>query len=230
MNENLIPKVQEKAHSSLAVFGGSFNPLHDGHMGIIQALSADAEIDRVLVIPNRISPFKDQAPLLPDPVRWQMLTAALTGLPKVCPCDLELMRPPPSYTCHTVQRLASLHPAARIELALGWDAFTEFSQWHQAAGILSLAGLIVFQREGAPPPPPDLAEWAACLPPPWNRQVRPGGSGGLETAGGRVVVRHLPTRLPPHSSRDILKTRSLAGVPPGAREVLERYWRNPDQG
>lgn len=210
----------------VAVFGGSFNPVHEGHVGIVRALAADPELAGVLVMPARRSPFKRGTDLLPDAVRWAMLRACLGGLRGVWLSDLELRRPAPSYTVDTLHTLSALLPEARLHWALGWDAFADFARWHRAAEVLSLAGLIVFDRAGeGPRPSTDAANWARLLPSPWREEARPDGPARLVAADGRLLVRHLPLTLPAVAAREILSERSLQGVPAGAREVLADYWR-----
>ena len=223
-----------KAQPRIAVFGGSFNPVHEGHLGIVRALIEDTAIQAVIVVPARRSPFKQDVPLLPNALRWNMLREALRGLQGVILSDIELTRPAPSYTIDTLRTLASQLPAARLELALGWDAFTEFAGWYRAAEMLSLAGLIVFDR--APPDPrvvtkhPPIGDWSKLLPPPWDAQTSVQDERNLALADGRVLVRYLPSALPAVAARDILSRHSLEGVPTGAREVLADYWGRANAG
>jgi len=217
---------QPKDRPVFAVFGGSFNPVHEGHVGIVRALAADAELSGTIVMPVRRSPFKRATAPLPDPVRWAMLQHALSGLHGVWLSDIELRRPPPSYTVDTLRTLSALLPAARLCFALGWDAFAEFAQWHRAAEILGIAGLIVFDRAGHERmAPADPAAWVQHLPPPWDAQARTMGHDRLVADGGRLLVRHLSLSLPAVAAREILSEHSLQGVPAGAREVLADYWR-----
>jgi nicotinate-nucleotide adenylyltransferase len=215
-----------QAHPTFAVFGGSFNPLHEGHVGIVRALAADAELRGVIVVPNRRSPFKRDVALLPDAVRWAMLRRALAGMPGVWLSDVELRRAPPSYTVDTLHALGAQLPAARLQLALGWDAFAEFARWHRAAEILARAELLVFDRAGAERAAPgDPAQWARLLPAPWHEGVRVRDATRLETPQGRVLLRHLALPLPAVAARDLLSERSLEGVPAAARGVLADYWQ-----
>jgi nicotinate (nicotinamide) nucleotide adenylyltransferase len=222
--------LQLKVQPTLAVFGGSFNPVHEGHLGIVRALACDAEVQAVIVVPARRSPFKHDAPPLPDGVRWELLRRALRGLPRVLLSDVELRRPAPSYTVDTLRTLASLLPGARLLFALGWDAFAEFAGWSRAAEVLALAGLIVFDRAGAGRSAAADAE--ACrtlLPPPWPGQAQARDTRTLVAPDGRVLLRHWPLALPQVAAREVLRTRTLEGVPPGAREALADYWaRTPE--
>ncbi len=211
----------------------------------MKALADDPEVDRVLVVPARRSPFKDAPPLLPDDVRWNMLRAGLAGLAgaggmggrrDVQLCDLEMRRPSPSYTFETLGILSSLYPLSRLQLALGWDAFLEFARWRRSSEILRLAGLILFDRVGMNPAGKDESEeeskaLAELLPPPWNAEAAwdadsaRDGPGHLRGREGQMLLRRVVLPLPQISGREILRSRSLEGVPPGAREVLEAHWR-----
>jgi nicotinate-nucleotide adenylyltransferase len=223
--------LQIEAPPTFAVFGGSFNPLHEGHVAIVRALAGDAELAGVIVVPARRSPFKGGAELLPAELRWSMLRHALGGMARVSLSDAELRRPAPSYTVETLRTLAAQLPAARLAFALGGDAFADFARWQGAAELLALAGLIVFDRAGegrAAPPGP--ADWARLLPPPWDARARPLGTDRLADEGGRVLLRHRPLALPAVAAREILGGQTLEGVPAGAREVLAAYWRQAGRG
>jgi len=220
----------------VTIFGGSFNPLHNGHLEIIRALSADPLAGRVLVVPNRVSPFKPEEEFLPDGIRLEMLQGALAGWQNTEISDLELRLPAPSYTYRTLQIISSTLPGASLFLALGMDAFAEFAQWHHAAEILTLAGLVIFDREGWPDPregepiqQQNAESWLRYLPAPWNTEKSLLEPEGLVTPQGRLLMRRLPNRIPGFSSRNILAERTGEGVPPGAREVLAAYWEQ-DRG
>lgn len=201
---------------------------------------------RVMVVPNRISPFKPEVEFLPDGIRLEMLQNALAGWQKTEISDVELRLPAPSYTYRTLQIVSSTHPGVSLYLALGMDAFEEFAQWHHASEILALAGLVIFdrehgstQREGAPkqaenmPNPREsrpnqnhtAESWSRYLPAPWDAEKLRLEPDGLVTAQGRLLLRRLPHRIPGFSSRNILAERTGEGVPPGAREVLAAYWK-----
>lgn len=232
--------MQIKAPSNVTVFGGSFNPLHNGHLEVIRALVSDPMTERVIVVPNRVSPFKPEAGFLPDDIRLEMLLSALAGWPKTEISDLELRRSAPSYTFRTLQIISSTLPEASLSMALGMDAFAEFARWHHAAEILALAGLVIFQREGWPDQSEDSSNpsenspnrkgnaesWLRYLPAPWDKENVSLEPDGLVTTQGRLLLREIPHPIPEFSSRKILAERTGEGVPPGAREVLEAYWKH----
>lgn len=217
--------MQIKAHSNVVVFGGSFNPLHEGHLELIRALSAAPFTHRILVIPNRVSPFKAGGEALPDVIRLEILRKSLPGIPKVELSELEMRLPAPSYTYKTLGVISSLLPMANLSLALGMDAFEDFAQWHQAGEILALAGLVVFPREGIPGQKLTPENWQRLLPKPWNSIELSQQKEGLVTNQGRLLIRPFHHAIPGFSSREILQTRNLKGVPAAVREVLTNYWR-----
>lgn len=220
-----------KPSPALIIYGGSFDPLHEGHVAAVRSLLEAWPQARVLVVPARISPFKLGDPPLPPAVRWAMLREALRGIERVSLWDVEMRRSAPSYTCHTVQGFAGLFPTAELRLALGWDAFQDFARWHKAAEILSLAGLIVLDRAGSEPAPPEApADWRILLPAPWPARVDVGPAGALVDSAGRIVLERLRGDLPRIAARELRETRSLEGVPAAARSVLAAHWRGLSAG
>ena len=216
--------MQEAPPPRFAVFGGSFNPVHQGHLELIEAVLRSGAVEHLFTVPANRSPFKGGRELLPAALRCEMLRAALRGMPRVSVLDLELRRPPPSYTIDTVEALASLVPRARLSLVLGADAFVGFAGWHLAGRILARADLLVFGREdGEGPLPPDPARWVAALPEPWRGAARPAEDGTLRDAAGRLLVRRMAAPIAPVSSTRIRAGGSLEQVPSGAREVLRGY-------
>lgn len=207
------------------LFGGSFSPVHAGHVAAIQRLAQVEGVSQVLVMPAAQSPFKPGIPALPADLRYRMVCAATAGLERVAVLDWELCRPPPSYTAATVARLRHVFPTARLWLAMGLDVYTHIAQWHRPAEVLESAGLMVFPRAGmkgeicAAPPDRD------CLPPPWSTCVHREPGGHLVCPDGRRLVWWVPMEIPPVAASDILRTRDLRSVPAAARPMLEEYWR-----
>lgn len=222
--------MQFEVPAHFAVFGGSFNPVHVGHVAIVEALAAQPGVSQVLVVPARRSPFKGAQAPLPAALRWAMLRAALGRRPRVSLLDLELRRPPPSYTYDTLVSLAAAYPRARFRLALGWDAFRDFAGWHRAEHILEEAGLLVFGRAGTERPPlTDSAAWIACLPAAWQGRARPDAE-GLADEAGRPLLRYLELDLPEISSTEVLQERLLQHVPEAARPLLADHWARAGAG
>ena len=133
----------------IGLFGGTFNPPHIGHIqAAVNGMTA-LKLDRMLLIPSRISPHKQ----LPDhsPTAWQrleMLQIAAEGLNRICVSDLETSREGVSYTWQTVELVRKAHPDARLFLFMGSDMFLSFHQWREAKRIMEQAVLAVFYRGG----------------------------------------------------------------------------------
>jgi nicotinate (nicotinamide) nucleotide adenylyltransferase len=218
--------MHRKSRPRFVVFGGTFNPIHVGHLEIIRCLSAREDVDQVLVIPAGMSPFKPAATLLPADLRYRLVREAVSGLARVAVLDLEVRRPPPSRTLETLLELGALYPRAELRLALGQDVYEGFGRWWGAAAILERAGLLVFPRRDAPAAPSHPpARDGAALPEPWKARARPDATQRLADPTGRVLAEWVAASIPPVSASTILQARDLGQVAPGAREALAAYWR-----
>lgn len=134
--------------NSVLVFGGSFNPVHVGHLAILKALLILPGNPLILVIPAGLSPFKSEENQLPSVLRWQLLQAGLPTHPRVQLLDWELTQVGPSYSYQTWQKLAEVYPDKTWIWVLGTDTFAEFDRWHQAHELLQGIRLLVIQRRG----------------------------------------------------------------------------------
>lgn len=133
----------------LGLLGGSFDPIHLGHLLIAEEARAALALDRVLFVPARRSPFKPAPPEASDPDRVAMIEAAIADQPAFALHRAELERPAPSYTIDTLRTLhAAPGEAPELWLILGSDALAGFGGWREADAILALARLAVFERRG----------------------------------------------------------------------------------
>lgn len=144
-------KAQAEGTRRIGVFGGSFNPVHNGHIALAESLLAAAGLDEVWFVVSPQNPFKRQADLLDDEARMEMVRAALAGKPHLRPCDIELGMPRPSYTWLTLGRLSHDHPGCRFTLLIGGDNWTRFGHWFHSADILATYPIVIYPRleEGA---------------------------------------------------------------------------------
>jgi nicotinate-nucleotide adenylyltransferase len=133
-----------------ALFGGSFDPVHLGHLVVAEA-AADALGARVRLMPAREQPFKRGAAAATPAQRAEMLELAVRGNPRLAVERIELELPTPSYTVRTLRALAEREPGNRFTLLLGADAAHELSAWHEAAALPGLADIVVFGRPGQTP-------------------------------------------------------------------------------
>lgn len=130
-----------------ALFGGSFDPVHLGHLIVAEA-AADALGARVRLMPAREQPFKRGAAGATPAQRADMLDLAVRGNPRLAVERIELELPTPSYTVRTLRALAEREPGNRFTLLLGADAAAELPAWHEAEALPELADIVVFARPG----------------------------------------------------------------------------------
>jgi nicotinate-nucleotide adenylyltransferase len=131
----------------IGVFGGTFDPPHQGHLLLAEAARERLRLDRVLFVPARVPPHKRGRRVTPAPTRVALLRAALRGTGFAI-STLELDRPGPSYTVDTLERLAARHRAARLFLLVGADSLVDLPTWRDPERILALAVLAVAARPG----------------------------------------------------------------------------------
>lgn len=131
----------------IGIYGGTFNPPHIGHIQAAKFAAASLELDKVLMIPDRVAPHKQLPEGSPSPEqRLQMLTLCTEGEEKLQVSNLELCRTGPSYTYETVEEIRGLYPTAKLFLLMGTDMFLTFGQWREPERILKEAALAVFYR------------------------------------------------------------------------------------
>lgn len=134
----------------IGILGGTFDPVHNGHLELARAALNQYKLDQVLFIPSNIPPHKT---LRQDTAsaehRYKMVSLALGHEPKLSVSRIETNRPGISYTSETLKLLKQAHPADTLFLILGADAYAGFSEWRDAELIKSCATLLVASRSGA---------------------------------------------------------------------------------
>ena len=157
----------------LGVLGGTFDPIHLGHLAVAEAARDELGLERVLFVPARIPPHRSTATGATAEDRAAMVTLAIAGNPAFAMSSIELERDGPSFTADTVERLAADERASGREPDLWFivstEAFEDFLNWRQPDRILGAARLAVLPREGHAPP--DLAPLRAALPGQADRMV-----------------------------------------------------------
>jgi nicotinate-nucleotide adenylyltransferase len=131
----------------VAVLGGSFNPIHYGHLLLADDVLERLGLDRVLFVPAAAPPHKPAAQLAPAPDRLEMVRLAIEGHPRFAVSDLELRRPGLSYTVDTLQALAAGGDA--LWLVIGSETFLDLLSWREPRRVASLARLVVIPRAGS---------------------------------------------------------------------------------
>ena len=141
----------------LGLFGGSFDPMHLGHLLVAQAALEELELSRLFFIPAAQSPFKPQSATAPGPLRLAMLRLALAGEPSCEVDDQEVRRGGVSYTIDTVRDYATRFPQAELFYLIGADHVAKLPQWREAAELAERLRFVVIPRPGemlAPAPEP----------------------------------------------------------------------------
>jgi nicotinate-nucleotide adenylyltransferase len=134
----------------VGVFGGTFDPVHVGHLAIANAALDELGLDRVLFVPARRSPLKEGGPIAGAEQRLAMLTAATSHEPRFRVSSIELDRKGPSFT---VETLEALRGEGDLYLILGSDAYADFERWREPARIRGIATIVLAARPGAPNAP-----------------------------------------------------------------------------
>jgi len=191
---------------SVVALGGTFDPIHAGHLAILEQVARAVGVDEAWLIPTATPPHRRPAHASASD-RLEMARAAAEGVPGLRVLDLEARRPGLSYTIDTLDELARQFPGTRIWLVLGADAAREVGTWHRAAEVLQRAWLVVVNRSGVAP----LGEAeAAAL--------------GLDPARTRLVSVESPPVSATEIRRRVAAGESIAGLVPEAvaRLIAER--------
>ncbi len=133
----------------LGVFGGTFDPVHNGHLAIALAALESLGLDRVIFVPARRSPLKNAEPVASVADRLAMLERAIDGEPRFECSRIEIDRPEPSYSVDTLEALAG---SGTLFFILGADAVRDLGRWKDPDRVRELATLVVAARPGAQPP------------------------------------------------------------------------------
>ncbi|SPJ15174.1 putative nicotinate-nucleotide adenylyltransferase [Syntrophobacter sp. SbD2] len=130
----------------LGVFGGTFDPVHLGHLRAAQEALDILGLDEMLFVPVAVAPHKPARQILLFENRWRMLQLALAGNARFRLSDLEKRMPGKSYTVHSLKQLREENPGAELFFLVGSDAFFEMDTWYEFKGIFRLAGIVVLCR------------------------------------------------------------------------------------
>lgn len=186
----------------LGILGGTFDPIHVGHLAVAKGAIECAHLDRVLFVPSAQPPHRAAA-LAPAEDRLAMTKLAVEGEPSFEVSDVEVQRGGRSYTSDTLSELHGAHPDDELFLILGWDAARLFRTWHEPERVRALASMVIVDRPGLGQP--EQSEFAGL---------------GLDPA--RVIKCHYPT---PDVSGSALR-RAIAARQPVTGQLLpavERY-------
>ena len=128
------------------IFGGSFNPIHNGHIALAKAALEQCGLDEVWLMVSPQNPLKMQTDLLADDLRYEMAQKALEGVEGVVASDYEFGLPKPSYTWNTLQHLSKEEPNRQFTLIIGGDNWAHFERWRHWKDILRHYHIAVYPR------------------------------------------------------------------------------------
>lgn len=198
---------------NVALFGGTFDPVHCGHLMAARAAMSAFALDRIHFVPSSNPPHKRARKLTPFVHRYAMAALACAGVPQFVPSLIESPEQSegkPNYSRNTVARmLAALSTSDRLHFIIGADAFLEIATWHEPIELLDSCDFIVISRPGFP-----IGNLAKILPP--QMQAR-------EAAPNHLALRktsvHMLTSVASEVSasairRQVAQKKSLAGIVP----------------
>ncbi len=132
----------------LGIFGGSFDPVHNGHLLLAESCVEQRGLDALWLVPTCRQPFKPRGPVASDEDRLAMLRAAIADRERLDVSTVELDRGGTSYTVDTLERIAAEHPGAELYLAMGADTLADLPHWKDPRRICELATPMAVARAG----------------------------------------------------------------------------------
>jgi nicotinate-nucleotide adenylyltransferase len=194
----------------LGIFGGSFDPVHLGHLLLARDAVEELGLERLILIPAAVNPHRmDAAPRAPGWARWEMLRLATLGESSLEVDPLELEREGPSYSIDTVEALQRRWPGREFFLLIGEDNLAKLPAWHRFAELGARVRFVCFGRRFEGNPPSEL--------PPLHRLQRRVDISSTEIRAR--IAKRLPIRyLVPEAVRHFIETHGLYlphDTPPG---------------
>lgn len=130
------------------IFGGTFNPIHLGHLALANYLCEENWVDELWFLMTPQNPFKQEQTLLDNHLRMKMVEAAIADYPRFKASDFEFTLPRPSYTVTTLQKLSETYPDREFVLIIGADNWAAFDKWKSPEEILRNHRILVYPRPG----------------------------------------------------------------------------------
>lgn len=137
--------------SKVGIFGGTFDPIHMGHLITAQSVREIRELDKIIFIPAFISPLKANTKSTQPEHRMEMIKIAIEGIPFFEHSDMEIKKGGISYTVETLRELKNNYD--QLEFIIGYDNIFEFHSWQNPDDIIALADIVVLKRKSSLPPP-----------------------------------------------------------------------------
>jgi nicotinate-nucleotide adenylyltransferase len=208
----------------VALFGGTFDPFHNGHLRMAIEVREGLSLPRLYLVPSAQPPHKPLQPVAPAHHRYAMAEASVAGVDGLSVLDCELRREGPSYSLLTVREILAANPGAEVLFLAGTDAFREIATWHRYPELLSACDFLLLPRPGTPPESAFPAgiriekEGDGCYSLPGGTYRLPGGR--------RLLCPDLPVLdISSRSIREkVRRGRSIRGlVPPEAERYIATH-------
>ena len=199
-------------HTLYGIFGGTFDPVHNGHLQAARDVMDRCRLGQVILVPSHTPPHRP-APAATPAQRYDMVQLAVLDFPGFCVDDIEYRRASVSYTWDTVQALKEKYPDHRFCLIAGEDALSELELWHRWQNLLEAVHFIVIRRPG----------WVKKKPlPAWWQGMQARSVQDLHrTPGGRILELSIPpVQISATEIRDCISRRMDVG-----HLVPESVWR-----
>lgn len=207
----------------LGILGGTFDPVHTGHLAMARAALRGVRLDRIVMIPCARPPHKDR-PAITDPyLRFGMLSLLVPEEPRLTVSAMELLRGGLSFTVDTLCDLGDAHPGSDLFLVVGSDSLAEMTTWRAHEEILSRAAVAVLLRPGF-----DEAALRSRLAPGLASILRPAGAPWPERLEGNLPYAGIVEMEPIDVSSTEIRRRVREGasieglVPPAIAEFIKR--------
>ncbi len=151
----------------LGLFGGTFNPVHLGHLKVAREVEKRLALDKILFIPSYLPPHKASREIAPPEDRLEMVKLAVKPFPRFEASAVEIESSGPSYSIITVEKIKKLYPGAEVFFLVGIDAFLEIKTWKEYPKLLSSCSFVVVSRPGF-----SLRQAAKAVDLPWRTRLR----------------------------------------------------------
>jgi len=204
----------------IGILGGTFDPIHCGHLDAARAADSALGFDRLLIIPAHVPPHRPQ-PIASAFHRFAMVALSVAGTPTWEASDLELREPSRSYTWATLERLHKTYEPRELFFIIGADAFSDIESWKRYPEILDAAHFAVVSRPGWP-----VAALPVTLPALAPRMIRPGDTRAIDQEGTWQFLIDLPTADVAATAirKRLASGETVAGmVPPAVAQHIHQH-------
>ncbi len=134
----------------IGILGGTFNPVHIGHLILAEEAREKLYLDKVIFVPAFLPPHKDNSDVAPAPDRYKMARLAIFGNRNFCVSDIEIKRNGRSYTIDTIREFKKVYPNDELYFVIGSDLLKYLDEWKDLSEILKMVKFIVATRPGYP--------------------------------------------------------------------------------